>query len=48
MRVEDLAEHHLGVDLTQPDFWQSAVDGVLADVDVFLRYDEIKKVKQPL
>lgn len=37
MRVEELAQRHLGVDLTQPDFWQSAVDVVLADVDEFLK-----------
>jgi len=36
MRVEDLAQKHLGVDLTRPDFWQSAVDLVLADVHRFL------------
>ncbi|SEN71164.1 M3 family oligoendopeptidase [Lihuaxuella thermophila] len=36
MTVEDLAEKHLGVDLTKPDFWQQAVDLVLADVDEFL------------
>ncbi len=36
MRVEDLAEKHLGVDLTKPDFWQAAVDLVLGDVHEFL------------
>ncbi|RAL24124.1 M3 family oligoendopeptidase [Thermoflavimicrobium daqui] len=40
MTVEDLAARHLGVDLTQPDFWQSAVRLSLADVDEFLRLTE--------
>ena len=37
MRVEELAQRHLGVDLTKPEFWQSAVDVVLADVTEFLK-----------
>ncbi len=45
MKVEDLAQHHLGVDLTRPDFWQSAVDVVLADVDQFLEMTESKVKK---
>ncbi len=40
MTVEDLAEKHLGVDLTRPDFWQSAVNLALADVREFLRLTE--------
>jgi len=36
MRVEELAKTHLGVDLTQPDFWQDAVNLALADIDQFL------------
>lgn len=40
MTVEDLADRHLGVDLRRPDFWQSAVDEVLSDVDLFLRLSE--------
>jgi len=36
MDTETLARTHLGVDLTQPDFWEAAVDGVLADVDTFV------------
>lgn len=36
MRVEDLAAKHLGVDLTRPEFWQSAVDVSIADVNEFL------------
>jgi len=37
MPVEQLAHRHLGVDLTQPDFWQSAVDVCLGDIAEFLR-----------
>ena len=36
MNTEDLARTHLGVDLTRPDFWESAVDRALADVDEFV------------
>ncbi|MCB0208543.1 MAG: M3 family oligoendopeptidase [Anaerolineae bacterium] len=36
MDTEDLAQKHLGVDLTQPEFWKTAVDRVLADVDDFV------------
>jgi oligoendopeptidase F len=36
MTTEDLARTHLGVDLTQPEFWETAVDRVLADVDAFV------------
>ena len=35
MTTEDLARTHLGADLTRPEFWESAVDRVLADVDEF-------------
>ncbi|GAX89236.1 M3 family oligoendopeptidase [Effusibacillus lacus] len=37
MTVEDLAQKHLDVDLTRPDFWQSAVNLALEDVKEFLR-----------
>ena len=37
MDTETLARTHLGVDLTSPAFWESAVDGILADVDEFTR-----------
>ncbi|UHA74651.1 M3 family oligoendopeptidase [Paenibacillus sp. 481] len=40
MTVEDLAQKHLGVDLTKPDFWQSAIDVTLQDVDQFLKMTE--------
>lgn len=36
MRVEDLAAKHLGVDLTRPEFWQSAVDLSVRDVQAFM------------
>lgn len=40
MKVEDLAFTHLGVDLTRPDFWQSAVDLAVTDVEEFMRLTE--------
>ncbi|MFZ5827858.1 MAG: M3 family oligoendopeptidase [Bacillota bacterium] len=40
MQVEDLARQHLGVDLTGPEFWQSALNVVLADVHRFLKLTE--------
>ena len=40
MTVEDLAQKHLGVDLTKPDFWQSAIDVTLQDVELFLQMTE--------
>ena len=36
MDTETLAKTHLGVDLTKPAFWETAVDEVLADVDAFV------------
>ncbi|MGB8954466.1 MAG: M3 family oligoendopeptidase [Tumebacillaceae bacterium] len=42
MQVEDLAMKHLGVDLTKPEFWQSAVDLALADAEEFLKMTEGK------
>ncbi len=36
MNTEDLAKTHLGVDLTKPEFWETAVDQVLGDVDPFV------------
>ena len=36
METEALAQAHLGFDLTRPDFWEAAVDRVLADVDDFV------------
>ncbi|MCB9078934.1 MAG: M3 family oligoendopeptidase [Anaerolineaceae bacterium] len=40
MDTEDLAQKHLGVDLTQPAFWETAADRVLADVDEFVALAE--------
>lgn len=40
MTVEELAMKHLGVDLTQPDFWQSAIDVTLQDVKQFMEMTE--------
>ncbi|SFS63416.1 M3 family oligoendopeptidase [Marininema halotolerans] len=37
MTTEDLAQKHLGVDLTQPTFWQEAVDVIHADIKQFLQ-----------
>lgn len=37
MTVEELAEKHLGVDLTQPEFWQGAIDLLMVDIEEFLR-----------
>lgn len=40
MTSEELAKKHLGVDLTQPDFWQAGIDLVLADVNQFMSLTE--------
>ena len=40
MSTEDLAQKHLGVDLTQPDFWQAAIDIVRKDVQEFMDLTE--------
>ena len=40
MSVEDLAARYLGADLTQPAFWQSALDLVVRDVEQFLALTE--------
>ncbi|CAG9619398.1 M3 family oligoendopeptidase [Sutcliffiella rhizosphaerae] len=37
MTVEDLAMKHLGVDLTERDFWEKAVQKSLEDVEEFLQ-----------
>ncbi|UKS31394.1 M3 family oligoendopeptidase [Paenibacillus sp. HWE-109] len=42
MNVEELAHKHLGVDLTEPDFWQSAVDMAAQDVKQFMALTESK------
>lgn len=40
MTVESLAQKHLNVDLTKPDFWESAIDLAISDVEEFLRLTE--------
>lgn len=40
MRVEDLAEKHLGVDLSGPDFWQQAMESTAADAEELLHLTE--------
>ncbi|MBD0383497.1 M3 family oligoendopeptidase [Paenibacillus sedimenti] len=42
MTVEELGEKHLGIDLTQPDFWQGAVDMAVEDVKQFMALTEAK------
>jgi oligoendopeptidase F len=42
MTVEQLAQKHLGVDLTKPDFWQSAVDMAIEDVKQFMALTDAK------
>lgn len=36
MTTEQLAQKHLGVDLTKPDFWENAVQTAAKDVETFL------------
>lgn len=40
MTTEDLAKKHLDVDLTQSAFWQSAIDEVLEDIDLYMSLTE--------
>lgn len=40
MTTEELAQKHLGVDLTKPDFWQAGIDMVLKDVASFMELTE--------
>ncbi|MCL4370297.1 MAG: M3 family oligoendopeptidase [Chloroflexi bacterium] len=40
MTTEELAQRHLGVDLSKPDFWVSAVDLVMASLPEFLSLTE--------
>ncbi|MCB5953645.1 M3 family oligoendopeptidase [Enterococcus sp. CWB-B31] len=40
MTSEDLAEKHLNVDLTKPEFWKAGVDLVNADIKEFLELTE--------
>jgi oligoendopeptidase F len=36
MDTETLARTHLGIDLTQPKFWESVIDEILSEVDEFV------------
>lgn len=40
MTVEELADKHLGTDVTKPDFWQGAADLCIADIEQFLHMTE--------
>lgn len=40
MTTEELAQKHLGVDLTQPTFWQAGIDYILADIQTFMDLTE--------
>ncbi|KRM77610.1 M3 family oligoendopeptidase [Secundilactobacillus collinoides] len=40
MSTEDLAQKHLGVDLTQPDFWEQGVALIEKDIDDFMQLSE--------
>jgi oligoendopeptidase F len=44
MTVEELAMRHLGEDITTVEFWQTAVDLAVADIDEFLRLTEKETV----
>ena len=36
MKVEDLAQKHLAVDLTKPDFWKDSLSVLTEDIEAFL------------
>src|SRR5699024_6353621 len=40
MTTEELAEKHLSVDLTKPDFWQGGIDLIKQDIEEFLELTE--------
>lgn len=40
MTTEELAQKHLGVDLTKPDFWQAAIDTIQTDIQQFMELTE--------
>lgn len=40
MTTEELAQKHLGVDLTKPDFWQAGIAMVLEDINSFMTLSE--------
>ncbi|MFH2035433.1 MAG: M3 family oligoendopeptidase [Candidatus Zixiibacteriota bacterium] len=44
MFTEEVAKKHMGVDLTQPDFWNSAVERCMIDIDLYEKLaDEVAK-----
>ena len=45
MKVEDLAEKHLGVDLTKQDFWSAGIQLMAKDVEEFVRLTNEVKIK---
>lgn len=42
LTVEELAQKHLGVDLTKVDFWEQAARSVAADVELFMQLTDKK------
>lgn len=40
MTTEELAQKHLNVDLTKPDFWQAGIDQVIQDINEFMELTE--------
>lgn len=40
LEVEELAQKHLGVDITKPQFWQEAIDFLKKDVETFMELTE--------
>ena len=40
MNTEDVAQKHLGVDLTKEGYWKDAVNRVMADIEPFVRLAE--------
>lgn len=40
MTTEELAQKHLNVDLSKPDFWQAGIDMVLKDITTFMELTE--------
>ena len=43
LTVEQLAQKHLQVDLTQTDFWEEAAELVAEDISLFLQLTDVKK-----
>ncbi len=42
LSVEEIAQRHLGADLSRPDFWESAIAVLLEDVQEFLELTETR------